>query len=74
MINIDKNISIPNDANTKGRGMIYPFPNMEIGDSFYADKKHKASAQAACRIYGLRHNMKFCTRKENTGIRIWRYE
>ena len=69
---IAKNIPIPEGG--KGRPLVYPFGNMEIGDSVYVDGRKKASIQAACRGYGKRHNMRFTTRAEKSGLRVWRVE
>lgn len=74
MNEIDKNIPLPPDRH--GRFPIYPFAEMEIGDSILVkgDWKKLDSAKAASRAYGKRHGMKFRTMQVDTGVRIWRIE
>lgn len=66
-IKIDKNVPIPKDS--RGGKLKYPFDKMAIGDSFFSLSK---SARGAATIYGRRHEMKFSSREENNGVRIWR--
>ena len=79
-IRIEKNIPIP--ALTTGRARIYPFKEMEVGDSFFValDGRERRNVQksiiGACRHARLAPK-KFCTRyiKEPTeGFRCWRFE
>lgn len=69
---IEQNIPIP-AANRGGRGrnLKYPFPNMGVGDSFFApDCKTGAMARAA----GYWRPKKFTCRKVDGGVRVWRTE
>lgn len=75
MYEIEKGIEPPKGQ--MGRRRSYPFPDMEIGDSFFVpfeegDLKVKAAVQAAATHYGKRHGMKFATRSIEGGIRVWR--
>lgn len=75
MIAIDKNIPIP----AKGRKPhIFPYAEMQIGDSFFHTWKTIYAASASHRTWRLRHNspFKFKVRAvfENgsKGYRVWR--
>ena len=72
MIKIDKNIPAP--PSRPGRIPIYPFYEMEIGDSILVkgDCKKIDSARSTSRAYGKRHGMKFSTMLVDGGVRIWR--
>ena len=51
----------------------YPFPEMEVGDSFECPASEAKRARAAAIGYGARHNMKFSARKQADGsYRLWR--
>ena len=70
MHTIEKNI--PFKAKSK-----YPFHDMEVGDSFFTTLAKSARQRAT--HYGIRHSMKFVSRKATSeegevGIRIWRVE
>ncbi len=63
---IDKTIPIP----TQRRQCKYPFGEMGIGDSFFAENKN---AVTAAYVWAGRHpDVKFVTRAEADGARIWR--
>ncbi len=47
----------------------YQFKNMKIGDSFFSDK---LSARTAAMNFQKLHGVKFVSRREGDGIRIWR--
>lgn len=51
----------------------WPFKNMNVGDSvLFDDIKIALRAQVVCHLYGRQSDKKFATRKEGTGIRVWR--
>lgn len=53
----------------RGRKAKYPFANMKVNDSFFAENKNvRLSAYA----YGKRHNMVFTGKTEQNGVRITR--
>ena len=60
-------------AMTDGRGAKpkYPWHEMEVGDSFYAEIEPD-TLRAAARKFSKRHSMQFKVRKEGTGARAWR--
>ncbi len=65
-ITIDKDHPIP----TTRRRTIYPFGEMVVGDSFWSATK--AAAAAAHVWAGRRPGVKFATRADGDGTRIWR--
>lgn len=72
---IEKNIPIPphNEAGrlkgTEARRK-YPFPTMEVGDSFVSESK--CVRMAACAYARSRPGLKFVSRQQAGGYRIWR--
>jgi hypothetical protein len=70
-IKIDKNVPIPE---TSGAGALYPFAEMEVGDSFYVEGKTTAQLQNSASHWRKRKGWKFRTRTEDKGARIWRVE
>ena len=65
---IEKNIPTPHKVgNAK-----YPFPDMEIGDSFSVARDMELRIRAASRLWGKHHDAKFITRKNGDGFRVWR--
>ena len=61
---IEAGVPLPLYENTK-----YPFGKLKIGQSFLA---HEKTVRAAAYKYGRYNNLKFKTRAEGDGIRIWR--
>ena len=55
------------------RGSKYPFMQMDVGDSFFADVK-PTSLRGAAVAFGKRHapDARFAVRVEGDGARIWR--
>lgn len=51
-----------------GAPRLYPFAEMEVGDSFVGPKKAAGATSGASK----RFSMKFISRKEGDGVRIWR--
>lgn len=66
MIEIDKNVPIPEKRERKGK---YPFPKMEVGDSFFTKSD---GVKAALSRYSKAHGVDLISRKEGDGFRIWR--
>lgn len=67
-IKIEKDIPVPMIWGRK-----YPFNQMEIGDSFFIEIKTPHSFSQSTKP--LRDKgWGFTTRKENGGVRIWRYK
>lgn len=78
-ITVDKNFPVPENAGNKGRPAVYPWKEMEVGDSFFVPldmmnkvKKNKSINQLRGQLantayrYGQRHQSRFATRKEGT--------
>ena len=64
---IEKSIPIPMQRGAA----VYPWAEMEVGDSILVTK---ASGRVAGRSWGIRHNAKFTSRATENGFRIWRTE
>lgn len=50
---------------------IYPFSDMQPGDSFVTDRP---AVRAAANVWAKRKGMKFITRTVEDGVRVWRVE
>ena len=70
---IDKGIELP--SNPKGKGVLYRFYEMEVGDSaFFAGSNSKGKEHTSARMFGKRSGKKFAARNVEGGVRIWRTE
>ena len=67
---IEKGITLP--AKNVSHSTRYPFPDMKIGDSFAVPAEKMQAAASAASHYGKVHNQKFASRKNSSGLRIWR--
>ncbi len=72
---IEKDIPTP-DAdvlNGDDDGYVYPFREMEPGDSFYV-RRHRANVERACdnyiRVFGI-EDRRFITKNKEYGVRVW---
>ena len=81
MIAIDKNIPIPAPHNVNGRPGIYPWHEMEIGDSFAITSEDpkktrnqlSASAQrGSIRKTGRKFTIRVVTENDKQIVRVWR--
>lgn len=69
MFTIEKDVPVP----VGGTRRKYPFPDMEVGDSFFiADPLRVQSLRFAASYWGKRHGTQFSVRREGTGCRCWR--
>ena len=68
---IEKSIPIPRAHATRKE---YPFPQMEIGDSFVVPIDRRVAVGVACHSYKKKHGKQFTTRKTEDGkfVRVWR--
>ena len=71
MYTIEKNIPLPE---RKSREIKYPFADMQVGDSFYAEKGWQTVYNASTYFRKTRKllNWKFRCAPEGDGCRIWR--
>jgi len=68
---IEKGIDIPSIS--KGNTTLkYPFPKMDIGDSFVAPKPESHRIRSAANAYSKRSGRSFTLRTLGDVIRIWR--
>ncbi len=73
-VDIIKGAPIPERANNGGRPSIWPWEQMEVGDSFIMDKPRSKARPQAYRA-GSRYGFKFTTRKIDANTtQIWRIE
>lgn len=67
---IEKGIEIP--ARKWGKkGIEFPFSKMDVGDSFFTDKKYHVVVASKC---SNKLGMKFMSRAVDGGFRIWRVQ
>jgi hypothetical protein len=73
MIPIDKSVPLPRP---RPHNSVYPWQQMDVGDSFFAPCEKRGAVQSALSYAGKRNGFKFATRTvtENgvTGVRVWR--
>lgn len=70
---IEKGVPLPARRFGRKSRFLFPFEQMEIGDSFAGQKSDWASAQAAMRRFCRMNGKEFTIRKlEDGGFRIWR--
>lgn len=72
-LQIERGIPVP--ADTRGPVPIYPFREMEVGDSFFvATTRIQHSVRRGASATGKRLGKRFTCRKVEGGLRIWRVE
>jgi hypothetical protein len=67
---IEKGIEIPKERGNKIN--MYPFAEMEVGDSFLTEVTHVTGSVA--NFHKQNPEKKFTTRKVEGGIRVWRIQ
>ena len=76
MLKVDKNIPIPLPRGK--RTSIYPFKEMEVGDSFLVPSSEIEERRRIARsVYSSAHKhrpSRFVVRHTNEGIRVWKVE
>lgn len=70
MIQIDKNIPLPNKARKSNPK--YPWKEMQVGDSFLAKGVKISAIVGGAWLVGKRLNFKFSCRTVDGGVRVWR--
>jgi len=75
-VRVDKGIKMPSpDMTHGGRRSIYPWRDMEIGDSFlFPETMSSTVASSYAATAGKNMNRKFATRKIGRRVRCWRIE
>jgi hypothetical protein len=51
---------------------VYPFRDMEVGDSFLVPSGSARQARNAAYMFGARNSVKFKSRAVSGGLRVWR--
>ena len=73
IIRIDKDIPIPFRIRAGGRKAVYPWCNMDVGDSFvFPATTKKATASSLSYRTGKLSGKRFVIRTVAEGIRCWR--
>ena len=73
MSEIKIDTGVPIEANyTNGRPEKYPWRQMEVGDSFFAEEMPLKRASTYAWEAGRRTGRKFACRRQENGVRIWR--
>lgn len=67
MYEIEKKIPVPGSPLS-----IYPFKQMEVGDSFLVPGNNRTAVSVAMTRTALGTTKKFTSRKTAEGIRVWR--
>jgi len=68
MIEIEKNLPLPEERIRN----VYPFKQMDVGDSFHVEGVSMQIVLNANYRAGKQLGMKFIARKDETGVRVWR--
>lgn len=68
---IEKGVKLP-DEFRRGRPLEFPWDKMKVGDSVAIGGKKAPVARRAAYSYGRRHGVTFTSRREKSGVRIWR--
>lgn len=81
---IEKSVKMPSIGATKQRSVIYPFADMEVGDSFFVPVKNSSDIRESRRVYAsIRYdasiyrkrnfrNFSVSVRTVEGGYRVWR--
>lgn len=65
---IDNNMPMPPIK----RSRLYPFANMQPGDSFKVPREQDHRLRSAAYYYARKHGMKFTVARMEDGVRCWR--
>jgi hypothetical protein len=72
MYTVEQDVPLP-AAYRHRKARVWPFGQMEVGDSFIVHDPDKWDYTQQCAsIYGKRLKRKFTTRKMEDGLRVWR--
>jgi len=70
---IEKNVPMPQPKNVE----VYPYKEMDVGDSFMVKGESKYLLATVCNRngkYGKKLGMRFTAKKMGNGVRVWRVE
>jgi len=71
VIKVEKGVPVPKEP--RKRNVKYPWREMEVGDSFYTETSQPVVSSSAI-LAQKRTGMRFTTKREGTGTRVWRIE
>jgi len=66
---IEKNVPAPIKRHPS---TIYPYGEMEVGDSFFAPEEMKTRLRTAATVFKRKTGRNFTIRQVEGGIRVWR--
>jgi len=71
---IEKNVPMPEASPNKGRPRVYPFPEMEVGDSFVVEIEDSKLLRSAAGAYSRKYGGTFTVRidRKTQEVRCWR--
>jgi hypothetical protein len=72
MFRIERGVPIP--ARRNPRGSMYPFAEMEIGDSFFVPDGTTKTISAAAQYFTKNLGRRFTVRTIDSGVRVWRID
>lgn len=72
MYAIETNIPVPQIGGRGRKSSVYPFAQMNVGDSFFVPGITTTKITGTVFHHGKRLNMKFVTRTVDGGVRVWR--
>lgn len=72
MLQIEKNVPLPPSRGCTPTKAFYPWKQMEVGDSFFVTGRKQQHLSAQASVVGKKLGVKFVTRKEGDGVRVWR--
>ena len=74
VIEVEKGIAIP-EARTKAKGGVYPYSQMQVGDSFLVNEDRNNLLIYVCnknRKAAKAYNTKYTAKRVEGGVRVWR--
>lgn len=78
MIQIEDGIPAPFYSGTRGPPEVYPWAQLEVGQSFFVPGAKSRPLSATCCKAGKRHGRTFCARPATKdgveGVRVWRVQ
>ena len=69
---IENNIPVPQTRTYCKTGVSAVLQKLEVGQSFLLDEDRAKKVSGVTYQIGKKYNRKFCTRKTEQGVRIWR--
>lgn len=71
---IEDGIELPDAPGRRGRQRLYPFPDMEVGQSFFVPGGTPNTTNGSMQRWQKALGRKFTARSVDGGVRVWRIE